>query len=170
MLVHERVLFCFRLPTRRPFLPSRISSNFHGFTKLRVAPKFPANFPSEAHLSFFSSSSLIPLVIVVFSNLVSNFPHYSAYIFSPACLNVSRRRCRPRHTLNTVLCKTFWPMVKVNFLIFFHPRGGVQCPEPILIVYIIPGQAPLEELDSVQQDFAPPVSPYTPRAASRPSD
>ena len=49
---------------------------------------------------------------------------------------------------------------------FFNPRRGVQCP----IVYIIPGQAPLEELDSGQQDFAPPVSPYTSRAASRPSD
>ena len=46
----------------------------------------------------------------------------------------------------------------------------MQCPEPIPIVYIIPGQAPLEELDSVRQDFAPPVSPYTSRAASRPSD
>ena len=53
---------------------------------------------------------------------------------------------------------------------FFQPRHGVQCPEPIPIVYIIPGPAALEELDQVRQHFAPPPTPYTSRAASRPSD
>ena len=76
-----------------------------------------------------------------------------------------------RHICNAGVCNTVWPMVKVNiFQFFFQPRHGGTCPEPIPILYIVPGPSSSSELALLPHELSPPTTPYTSRAASRPSD
>ena len=57
-----------------------------------------------------------------------------------------------------------------HFSIFFQPRRGGTCPEPIPILYIVPGPSSSSELAVLPHKLSPPTTPYTSRAASRPSD